>query len=130
MPSGAKMRSRRKVSSVLPVAREIRMPRMSEPLLYIHFSPGWCASGRLPHRFIAGEGLNADRIDVRLTAPADERDETGHPAAFDMAGHGLVHAGEARLGQSAARRPLAARLGKHRLGYRQRRGSRGSLEKG
>ncbi len=71
MPSGAKMRSRRKVSSVLPVAREIRMPRISEPLLYIHFSPGWCASGRPPQRFISSSGECAGRFAEGETPASD-----------------------------------------------------------
>jgi hypothetical protein len=62
-----------------------------------------------PHRVLAAERLHADRLDMRLAAPADERDEAGHPAALDMAGHDLAHAGKARPRQaSAAHGPLPA----------------------
>jgi len=60
-----------------------------------------------PHRVLAAERLDADRIDVRLAAPADERDEAWHPAALDVTGHGLAHAGEPRFGQSGRARGLA-----------------------
>ena len=46
-------------------------------------------------------GLHADRIDMHLAPPADQRDETGHCAALDMAGHDVVHAAEPGLGQSS-----------------------------
>jgi hypothetical protein len=52
----------------------------------------------VPDRFGAAGRLHADRIDMHLAAPADQRDETGH-AALDMAGHDVVHAAEPRLGK-------------------------------
>ena len=54
-----------------------------------------------PHRLVAVERRRADDIDVRLTAPAEQRDETGDVPALDMAGHHVVHALEPRLGQSS-----------------------------
>lgn len=44
---------------------------------------------------------SADRIDMLLAAPADERDEAGQPAALDVTAHDLVHALEPRRRQSA-----------------------------
>ena len=44
---------------------------------------------------VAGlDGQRADRLDVHLAAPADQRDEAGHLAALDVAGHHVVHAAE------------------------------------
>src|SRR5438046_2474022 len=45
--------------------------------------------------------LGADRIDMHLAPPADQRDDTGPFAVLDMAGHDVVHAAEPRLGQSS-----------------------------
>ena len=48
----------------------------------------------------AADRLSADRVDVHLAPPADQRDEAGHLAALDVAGHDVVHAAEPRPGQS------------------------------
>src|SRR5207245_11509628 len=37
---------------------------------------------------------------MHLAPPADQRDETGHFTALDIAGHDIVHAAEPRPGQS------------------------------
>ncbi len=58
------------------------------------------------HRVAAADRLEADRIDMRLAAPADQRDDARHVAALDIAGHDLVHAAEPRLGQSSGARRL------------------------
>ena len=44
------MRSRRKVSNGCSDARAISTPNTSDPVLYIHRSPGWCMSGSDPRR--------------------------------------------------------------------------------
>jgi hypothetical protein len=54
-----------------------------------------------PHRVTAANRLRADCIDVGFGAPADQRDDTGHVAALDVAGHNVVHAGEPRRGKSS-----------------------------
>jgi hypothetical protein len=36
---------------------------------------------------------------MHLAAPAEQRDDPGHVAALDIAGHDVVHAAEPRLGQ-------------------------------
>jgi hypothetical protein len=46
-----------------------------------------------------------DRFDMRLAAPADQRDEAGHLATFDITGHHVVQAGEARVGQTRRTHP-------------------------
>jgi hypothetical protein len=66
---------------------------------------GDAEDGVAPHRLTA-DRLSPDHVDVHLAPPADQRDETGHFAAFDIAGHDLMHAAEPRLGQS----PTAHRL--------------------
>src|SRR5438132_5492792 len=53
-----------------------------------------------------GRDLGATGIDVHLAAPADQRDDAGHVAALDIAGHHVVHATEPRLRQ-AHERPSA-----------------------
>ncbi len=52
-----------------------------------------------PHRVAAADRLHADRIDMHLAPPADQRDDTGHFAALHIAGHDVMHAAEPRLGQ-------------------------------
>ena len=49
----------------------------------------------------AADRLRAHRIDMHLAPPADRRDDTGHFAVLDMAGHDVAYAAELRLGQSA-----------------------------
>ncbi len=44
---------------------------MSEPLLYIHLSPGWCASGRLPKRLINSSDANAGKAAEGETPASD-----------------------------------------------------------
>src|SRR5262249_21736284 len=71
------------------------------------------------HRFlsgrqvVAGHGLDrrpgqnppaaapAHRIEVYLSAPADQRHQTTHFAALDIAGHKVTHTAEPRLGESS-----------------------------
>jgi hypothetical protein len=54
-----------------------------------------------PDRVAATDHLCADRVDMHLAPPADQRDDTGNLAAFDMVRHDVVHAAEPRLGQSS-----------------------------
>ena len=49
------------------------------------------------HRVLAAQGLHANRINMHLAAPADQRDQSGNVAVLDMAGHHVVHAVEPRL---------------------------------
>ncbi len=56
MPRGSKIRSFRKASKPMPAARAISTPSTSEPVWYIHFSPGWCIRGRDPNSFIHASG--------------------------------------------------------------------------
>jgi hypothetical protein len=44
--------------------------------------------------------LSANRIDMHLAPSADQRDQAGHLAPLDIAGHDVVHTGEPRPGQS------------------------------
>ncbi len=50
MPSGSSTRLAEGSSNGWPVARAISTPSTSEPVPYIHRSPGWCSSGRVPSR--------------------------------------------------------------------------------
>src|SRR5262249_21003816 len=45
-----------------------------------------------PYRISGGSGTDADRVDVRFTAPPHERDETGDLASLDVSGHDVVQA--------------------------------------
>src|SRR5665647_142407 len=56
MPSGPKTRSRTNASNGRPAARAIKTPSTSDPVLYIHRSPGWCMSGSVPRRRIHSSG--------------------------------------------------------------------------
>src|SRR2546421_8543715 len=49
----------------------------------------------------SADRLRPDHINMHLAPPADQRDETRHFAALDIAGHDLVHAAEPRPGQSS-----------------------------
>ncbi|HEX9834596.1 MAG TPA: hypothetical protein VGA66_16210, partial [Mycobacterium sp.] len=55
----------------------------------------------MPNRVAATDRLHADRINMRLATPADQRNDTGHIAALDIASHDVRHAVESRFGQSS-----------------------------
>jgi hypothetical protein len=92
--------------------RQEPIHRLVQPqLAFLHQDHRRCGRDRLGHRGnaedrvpphrAAPERLLADRIDVDLAAPADERDETGELAARNIAGHDIVHAAKPRPGQSS-----------------------------
>ncbi len=56
---------------------------------------------RLLDRVAAGGRHHAKRVDMRLAPPADQRDETGHVAALDIASHNVAHAAGPRRGESS-----------------------------
>jgi hypothetical protein len=56
-----------------------------------------------PHWLMAVKSLLADRINMDLAAPADERDQTGHLAGVDMTGHDVVHTAKTSPRQCTAR---------------------------
>jgi hypothetical protein len=58
---------------------------------------GDAEDGVAPHRVAAAERLGADRVDLNLAPPAEERDHAGHNAAAYVAGHHVAHAPEPRL---------------------------------
>ena len=61
---------------------------------------GNAEDGVAPHWGAITDRLRPHHINMHLAPPADQRDETRHFTALDIAGHDLVHAAEPRPGQS------------------------------
>ena len=82
------MRSRKNVSSGWPAARAISTPRTSDPVLYIHRSPGWCISGSVaeaPHplvgRLLAGPAAEPDDAAAAVTPAGSDTVRRRHDHA-------------------------------------------------